>query len=64
MRIREVSKGFAIVEYKAYHKYFKNTFVFRLIDDIDDAKYQCDSLCRCDGINYAIYDCQKQKLVY
>lgn len=64
MRLKELKSGFAIIEYNAYHKYFQNTFVFRLLNDLDEAKYNADSLYRCDHVNYAVYDCKNKKLIY
>jgi hypothetical protein len=65
MRINQISvNDYAIVERKNYDRYGNNCFVFRLLDNLDEARYQCDSLCRCDGINYAIVSGKTKKLVY
>jgi hypothetical protein len=65
-RVKDIKEGYAIVEYKAFNKYGAYTFIFegRLTDDLDDAKYQVDSLVKCDHINYAVYDCKSKRLVY
>lgn len=64
MRIKEIKTGYIIVEKKNYEKYKANSFVVRLIDDLEEAKYNANSLSRCDGISYAVYDCKQKKLVY
>ena len=63
-KIRNYDEGYAIVIYNSFKKYDRNTFVYRYLKDLDDAKYEANSLSKCDGITYAVYDCKNLKIVY
>lgn len=63
-RIGTLKKGYAIVLYRKYNRYIGNTQAIRLMDDLEEAKYNAQSMSRCDGEMYSVYDCEFQKLVY
>ena len=64
VRLKDLKSGYAIVLYRQYNRYFGNTFVYRIVDDVEEAKYNASSLSRCDNTNYSVYDCKAQRLIY
>lgn len=64
MRLRDVKSGFAICEYANWNKYSKNAFAIRFINDKEDAIYNANSMSRCDGITYCVYDSANGRIVH
>ena len=53
MRARDTD-GYAIVKSSYWNKYGVDTFVERICYDIEQARYERNSLERCDGISFTI----------
>lgn len=64
MRIYNYHDGYAIVERSAYNKYKTGAYVYRVLNDKEEAYRNKVSMEDCDGIPYAVYDCKNKKLVY
>lgn len=62
--LQNLKSGYAIVAFSDWNRKFTKAKAFRYAYDLQDAIYNAQSLTRCDGCLYCVYDAKNQKILY